>query len=77
MIYHRTEESISTLISVLGGCGLPRPGTGKGAQTPDPKENHNPSWLPLNWRSDSSMQAHIAGRGCVDEGFQLQNLTIG
>ena len=61
MIYHRTEESISTLISVLGGCGLPRPGTGKGAQTPDPKENHKPSWLPLNWRSDASMQAHAAG----------------
>lgn len=46
-MYHRTEESISTLISVPGGCGSPRPGTGKGAQTPDPKENRKPSRAPL------------------------------
>lgn len=61
-MYHRTEESISTLISVPGGCGSPRPGTGKGAQTPDPKENRKPSWPPRNWRGDASMQAHGAVR---------------
>lgn len=61
-MYHRTEESISTLISVPGGCGSPRPGTGKGAQTPDPKENRKPSWPPRNWRGDASVQAHGAVR---------------
>lgn len=80
MIYHCSEKSISTRISVPGGCGSPRLRTGKGTQTPDPKENHKPSWPLRNWSGDASFASASGGRAVrrsTERGSQLGLVTVG
>lgn len=67
MIYHRTKESISTLISIPGGCGSPRLRTGKGAQTPGPKGKPQTELAPSELEG-RGLYARVRGQHSIADG---------
>lgn len=61
MIYRCAEESISTLISVPGGCGSPRPGTGKRIRDTGPIGKPQTELPTLELERQASVPMHAVG----------------